>query len=267
MSLRNKRTLYPVCIKPVKTYACPVFAHTAPTALCWSQVIWYKIFRRATETLYFVRNSVLHGDLEFPTISKCMKYTPELSFSIAVNHPNPFMFSVTSYEAPLAIHSVKRSRNVLKDSLDDLTAERHSEVPTHVEASRDSLRRRRPSGSREKSHVSRTNHKDKLKKNTRCILSSSLHLAPAIVYALASRKKTQHLYRRVVFRDRRYRRGKHKQVYIHRAHDRSRTAHRARPAAAVFQAALVQARALVMIAVAPPRRRSAVRSVRGRGLE
>ncbi|GBP85476.1 RNA-directed DNA polymerase from mobile element jockey, partial [Eumeta japonica] len=33
MSLRNKRTLYTMCIRPVMTYACPVFAHAAPTAL------------------------------------------------------------------------------------------------------------------------------------------------------------------------------------------------------------------------------------------
>ncbi|GBP00166.1 hypothetical protein EVAR_62495_1 [Eumeta japonica] len=29
MSLLNKRTLYTMCIRPVMTYACPVFAHAA----------------------------------------------------------------------------------------------------------------------------------------------------------------------------------------------------------------------------------------------
>ncbi|GBP51193.1 hypothetical protein EVAR_85404_1, partial [Eumeta japonica] len=33
MSLRNKCTLYKVCIRPVMTYAAPVFAHANPKAL------------------------------------------------------------------------------------------------------------------------------------------------------------------------------------------------------------------------------------------
>ncbi|GBP67939.1 hypothetical protein EVAR_25335_1 [Eumeta japonica] len=37
-----------MCIRPVMTYACPVFAHAAPTALQDLQVIQNKFCRRAT---------------------------------------------------------------------------------------------------------------------------------------------------------------------------------------------------------------------------
>ncbi|GBP08468.1 Probable RNA-directed DNA polymerase from transposon X-element [Eumeta japonica] len=70
-SRRNKRTLYKMCIRTVMTYACPVFAHAAPKALYrLLQVIQNKFCRAATDAHWCVRNSILHRDLELPTLPK-----------------------------------------------------------------------------------------------------------------------------------------------------------------------------------------------------
>ncbi|GBP97033.1 Probable RNA-directed DNA polymerase from transposon BS [Eumeta japonica] len=70
LSRRNKRTIYKMCIRTVMTYASPVFAHAAPKALHRLQVIQNKFCRAATDAHWCVRNSILHRDLELPTISK-----------------------------------------------------------------------------------------------------------------------------------------------------------------------------------------------------
>ncbi|GBP82987.1 Probable RNA-directed DNA polymerase from transposon X-element [Eumeta japonica] len=123
MSLLNKRTLYTMCIRPVMTYACPVFAHAAPIALQDLQVIQNKFCRRATGAQWYVKNSVLHRDLELPTLSKFMKDASERFFSIAINHTNPLISAAASYEAPPENHFLRRPRNALSDPPDDLTAE------------------------------------------------------------------------------------------------------------------------------------------------
>ncbi|GBP26877.1 RNA-directed DNA polymerase from mobile element jockey [Eumeta japonica] len=138
MSLLNKRTLYTMCIRPVMTYACPVFAHAAR--------LHSKTFR----------------DLELPTLSKFMKDASERFFSIAINHTNPLISAAASYEAPPENHFLRRPRNALSDPPDDLTAEStvngynsrgafrtpaSLKVPTRVVNLRDSLCRGDPNGS------------------------------------------------------------------------------------------------------------------------
>ncbi|GBP77072.1 Probable RNA-directed DNA polymerase from transposon X-element [Eumeta japonica] len=86
-------------IRPVMTYACPVFAHAAPTALQDLQVIQNKFCRRATGAQWYVKNSILHRDLELPTLSNC-----------------------GLVEAPQN-HFLRRPQNALSDPPDDLTAE------------------------------------------------------------------------------------------------------------------------------------------------
>ncbi|GBP55242.1 GDP-fucose protein O-fucosyltransferase 2 [Eumeta japonica] len=121
ISLRNKRTLYTMCIKPVMTYACPIFAHADPTALQDLQVIQNKFCRRATGAQWYLKNSVLHRDLELPTLSKYMKDASERFFSITISHPNPLISATTKYKAAPENHFLRRPRNALVDPPDDFT--------------------------------------------------------------------------------------------------------------------------------------------------
>ncbi|GBP50555.1 hypothetical protein EVAR_29313_1 [Eumeta japonica] len=89
MSLRNKRTLYTLCIRPVMTYVYPVFAQAAPTALQDLQVL----------------------------------RTPYTFQIYEIYHPNPLISAAASYEAPPENHFLRRPRNALVDPPDDVTAE------------------------------------------------------------------------------------------------------------------------------------------------
>ncbi|GBP77303.1 Probable RNA-directed DNA polymerase from transposon X-element [Eumeta japonica] len=122
LSRRNKRTLYKMCIRTVLTYACPVFAHAAPKALHRLQVIQNKFCRAATDAHWYVRNSILHRDLEHPTISKYMKDASKLFFDIAGSHPNALLRATVDYQPPHPTHLIRRPRNVLTDPPDALTA-------------------------------------------------------------------------------------------------------------------------------------------------
>ncbi|GBP37422.1 RNA-directed DNA polymerase from mobile element jockey [Eumeta japonica] len=79
--------------------------------------------RRATDAPWYVKNSILHRDLELPTISKFMKDVSECFFDIANSHQNPLLVETVSYEPLPPNHFCRRPRNVLLDPPDDLTVE------------------------------------------------------------------------------------------------------------------------------------------------
>ncbi|GBP16868.1 hypothetical protein EVAR_13248_1 [Eumeta japonica] len=89
------------------TYASPVFAHVAPKALDRLQIIPNKFLRDAAYAHWCIWNSILHRDLELPTITKFMKdvlsgYStsrnciPMRSFvrQLLMSYPNPIILSV-----------------------------------------------------------------------------------------------------------------------------------------------------------------------------
>ncbi|GBP73947.1 RNA-directed DNA polymerase from mobile element jockey [Eumeta japonica] len=122
LSKRKKRTIYKMCIRTVMTYASPVFAHAAPTALDRLQVIQNKFCRSATNAHWCDRYSILHRDLELPTISKYMKDASKRFFDIAGSHPNALLHAAVNYEPPPSTHFIRRPRNVLNDPPDAFTA-------------------------------------------------------------------------------------------------------------------------------------------------
>ncbi|GBP65421.1 hypothetical protein EVAR_103303_1 [Eumeta japonica] len=101
-----------MCIRTVMTYASPVFAHAAPTALDRLQVIQNKFCGSATDAHWCVRNSILHRDLELPTLSKVHEGRIE-RFSTSRDHPMRF------FERQLTISRrppIRRPRNVLRST-------------------------------------------------------------------------------------------------------------------------------------------------------
>ncbi|GBP44796.1 hypothetical protein EVAR_86611_1 [Eumeta japonica] len=98
-----------------------------------------KFCRNAADASWYVRNSVLHRDLELPTVSKFMKDASEHFFDIASSHQNPLLISAVSYVPPPSHHFDRRPRNVLFDPLDDLTVEVEKLLEFHfaLQTSRD----------------------------------------------------------------------------------------------------------------------------------
>ncbi|GBP58167.1 Probable RNA-directed DNA polymerase from transposon BS [Eumeta japonica] len=64
------------------------------------QVIQNKFCRAATDAHWCVRNSILHRDLELPTISKYMKDASKRFFDIAGSHPNALLRAAVDYQPP-----------------------------------------------------------------------------------------------------------------------------------------------------------------------
>lgn len=123
MSLRNKRTLFKVCIRPVLTYASPVFAHASAPTLHKLQVVQSLFCRKATNAPWYVRNADLHRDVDLPTIQQLLKTFSEKFFKRSENHINPLIREASAYTPrPFSRHLVRRPRHVLSDPPNDLSA-------------------------------------------------------------------------------------------------------------------------------------------------
>ncbi|CAH2040606.1 unnamed protein product, partial [Iphiclides podalirius] len=105
MSLRNKVTLYKAVVRPIMTYASPVFAHIAPKQIHRLQVIQNRFLRRATGAPWFMRD--LHVDLELPTIAQFLKSASRRYFDSAGAHPNPLIVGAVTYR-PLPLNIFRR---------------------------------------------------------------------------------------------------------------------------------------------------------------
>ncbi|GBP75757.1 RNA-directed DNA polymerase from mobile element jockey [Eumeta japonica] len=121
LSRRNKRMLYKTCIRTVMTYASPVFAHADSKVLYMLQVVQNKFCRAATDAHWCVRNSILHRDMELPTLTKYMKDASKRFFDTAGSHPNALLRAAVDYQPPPPTHFLRRPRNVLIDPPDALT--------------------------------------------------------------------------------------------------------------------------------------------------
>ncbi|KPJ02068.1 RNA-directed DNA polymerase from mobile element jockey, partial [Papilio xuthus] len=150
MSLRNKVTLFKSVVRPVMTYASPVFAHIAPKQIHRLQVIQNRFLRRATGAPWYMRNSDLHIDLDLPTIAQHLKLASRRYFDSAVGHPNPLVVSAATYN-PIALGKFRRDhrrpRNVL-DFQDDPITIAQAKVKQHRQTTRRSRCRLRQSFSR-----------------------------------------------------------------------------------------------------------------------
>ncbi|GBP43923.1 Probable RNA-directed DNA polymerase from transposon X-element [Eumeta japonica] len=79
-------------------YASLVFAHTGSSTLKKLQDLQKKFCRAATNAHWCVRNSVLHRNLDLPTITKYMKDASERFFFITEFHPNTLLSLAASSE-------------------------------------------------------------------------------------------------------------------------------------------------------------------------
>ncbi|GBP58968.1 Probable RNA-directed DNA polymerase from transposon X-element [Eumeta japonica] len=94
LSRRNKRIVY-----KMMTYTSPVFAHAGPKALDRLQLIQNKFCASTRDAHWCVRNSILHRDLELPTIAKFIKDASKRFFDITGSHPNALLRAASRLRA------------------------------------------------------------------------------------------------------------------------------------------------------------------------
>ncbi|GBP05297.1 RNA-directed DNA polymerase from mobile element jockey [Eumeta japonica] len=93
LSLRNKFTMYQVCIRSTMIYPSHIFAHDATKALDRLQVLQNKFLRDATDAHWYVRNLILHRDLKLLIRTKFIKEASKQFFDIAESNPNAPCYS------------------------------------------------------------------------------------------------------------------------------------------------------------------------------
>ncbi|GBM62161.1 RNA-directed DNA polymerase from mobile element jockey [Araneus ventricosus] len=88
LSLNNKIPLYKQVLRTVLTYAAQIWSLSTKTHREKIQTLQNKILRMMTNAPWFVRNEVLHNDLQ---IENHVKNISRKSFSKIADHPNPLI--------------------------------------------------------------------------------------------------------------------------------------------------------------------------------
>ncbi|GFV75923.1 RNA-directed DNA polymerase from mobile element jockey [Trichonephila clavipes] len=100
LSLENKVILYKQVLRPIITYASPVWGAAAATHMKKIQVIQNKILRLITNAPWYVRNDVIHFDLHMEPISSYITKLARNVFRTIENHDNPIIRAQTMFTYP-----------------------------------------------------------------------------------------------------------------------------------------------------------------------
>ncbi|GFU03274.1 putative RNA-directed DNA polymerase from transposon X-element [Trichonephila clavipes] len=100
LSLENKVILYKQVLRPIITYASPVWGAAAATHMKKIQVIQNKILRLITNAPWYVRNDVIHYDLHMEPISSYITKLARNVFRSIENHDNPIIRAQTMFTYP-----------------------------------------------------------------------------------------------------------------------------------------------------------------------
>lgn len=73
LSIECTMLIYKSILRPIITYACPVWSNTSKTHLKKLQVLQNKISRIAVNAPWFVRNDQIHRELNLPTVEEHLK--------------------------------------------------------------------------------------------------------------------------------------------------------------------------------------------------
>lgn len=137
LPLRCKITLFKTCIRPVFTYASPVFAHCSHS-LKPLQVLQNRFMRKAVGAPWYMRNVDLHSDFRLPTVKQYMKEASERFFINASSHPNPLIVQASLYDPTPDINKKhlfkRRPKDVLLEPEDDITKALKAQPPPAPQA-------------------------------------------------------------------------------------------------------------------------------------
>ncbi|GFW25890.1 RNA-directed DNA polymerase from mobile element jockey [Trichonephila clavipes] len=100
LSLENKVILYKQVLRPIITYASPVWGAAAATHMKKIQVIQNKILRLITNAPWYFRNDNIHYDLHMEPISSYITTLARNVFRSIENHNNPIVRAQTMFTYP-----------------------------------------------------------------------------------------------------------------------------------------------------------------------
>jgi hypothetical protein len=107
LPLKPKLTLYRSCIRPILTYACPVFANAAKTHLNKLQVLQNKNLRMVLNAPFRTRIQTLHKKASMPTISEFITKLTERFYVRASGSTNRLVKRLGDYSQRTLPHRLK----------------------------------------------------------------------------------------------------------------------------------------------------------------
>ena len=116
LSLTTKRLLYLSLIRPIWYYSCGLWGSAAATHVKRIQVTQNRVLRLITNAPWYIRNSMLHNDLDIPMVSDVITEMYGSLIRGMEGHANPVIATIVENPAPPRTQRrLKRKR--LQDSI------------------------------------------------------------------------------------------------------------------------------------------------------
>jgi hypothetical protein len=96
-SLKSKLTIYKSYIRPILTYACPIFSNCPKTHFNRLQIMQNKCLRMVLSAPYYTRVTELHHDAKVPYIRNYVNTLTENFYRKAEFHQNNLVNSLGKY--------------------------------------------------------------------------------------------------------------------------------------------------------------------------
>ncbi|GFV70817.1 RNA-directed DNA polymerase from mobile element jockey [Trichonephila clavipes] len=128
LALRQKVLLYKAILHPIMLYASPIWAPAAVTHLKRLHTFQNIQLRRAANAPWFVRNEVLHKDLNIPPLLDFIKKQSENFFDRLPQISNESIRKIPAYDNSIPSSS-KRPRAVLNHSYQHFSALKRMTMP------------------------------------------------------------------------------------------------------------------------------------------
>lgn len=113
LSLSSKRLLYKSFLRPVVTYASPAWAYD-PTNLKRMQRFQSKMLRIVCDAHWCVRNSVIHRDLDMPTIDEFVRKLALRLYDASAVSNNPLIRALGDYDPDNPYNKYRRPKAVTR---------------------------------------------------------------------------------------------------------------------------------------------------------
>jgi len=100
LSLKNKLLLYKTTLKPILTYGIPLWGTASNSNIEILQRFQNKVLRSIVKALWCVPNTILHTDLQTPTVkAEITTFSTEYREKL-ITHPNELIAALLEEEGP-----------------------------------------------------------------------------------------------------------------------------------------------------------------------
>ncbi|GFW41714.1 RNA-directed DNA polymerase from mobile element jockey [Trichonephila clavipes] len=97
LNRHNKMLIYTLILKPLLTYASPIWAHAARTNINLIEISQNVILRQILDAHWYMRNADIRSALKIPTIRQTIRKLANNFFSNIDGHENPSIQAIPTY--------------------------------------------------------------------------------------------------------------------------------------------------------------------------